>query len=207
VPSLAEAISLRSRRAKFDFFMEVVRPGPETTVLDVGVDDVARGEAHGFAAPNFFEDLYPWPEQVTAAALHAGERFRAAHPQVRYVQADGCDLPFEDGAFDVYFSNAVVEHVGDRAGQRRFVSEALRVARRVFLTTPNRRFPVEVHTKLPLVHWLPPALAGRAYDLAGKPWARELELLTSRTLAGLFPTGAPVRVASRGMTLIALSPP
>lgn len=28
--------------------------------------------------------------------------------------------------------------------------------RGVFLTTPNRWFPVEVHTALPLLHWLPP---------------------------------------------------
>ena len=50
--------------------------------------------------------------------------------------------------------------------------EAVRVGRRVFLTTPNRWFPVEVHTRLPLVHWLPSAAAARAYDLFGKPGRR-----------------------------------
>ena len=55
------------------------------------------------------------------------------------------------------FSNAVVEHLEDRERQRSFASEAARVGRRVFLATPNRRFPVEVHTRLPLVHWLPPS--------------------------------------------------
>jgi hypothetical protein len=25
----------------------------------------------------------------------------------------------------------------------------------IIITTPNRFFPVEVHTKLPLIHWLP----------------------------------------------------
>jgi SAM-dependent methyltransferase len=207
MPALAEAASARSRRAKFDLFMELMRPDASTRVLDVGVDDVGQGEASGFAAPNFFEDLYPWPEQVTAVALHAGERFRAAHPRVRFVQADGCDLPFEDGAFDVYFSNAVVEHVGGRDRQRRFVAEALRVARRVFLATPNRRFPLEVHTKLPLVHWLPAPLAGKAYELAGKPWARELDLLTPGALAGLFPPAAGVRIVRRAMTLVAVTGP
>jgi hypothetical protein len=56
-------------------------------------------------------------------------------------------------------SSAVLEHVGSSDNQLRFIRECCRVARRaVFLTTPNRWFPVEVHTVLPLVHWLPPRL-------------------------------------------------
>ena len=36
------------------------------------------------------------------------------------------------------------------------IAECSRVAKRmVFLTTPNRWFPIEVHTALPLIHWLP----------------------------------------------------
>jgi hypothetical protein len=38
------------------------------------------------------------------------------------------------------------------------VAECARVARKGFcLTTPNRWFPVEFHTQLPLLHWLPKA--------------------------------------------------
>ncbi len=78
------------------------------------------------------------------------------------MRADGRDLPFGDAEFDVGFSNAVVEHVaGGREGQRQFVHELCRVAQRVFVTTPNRRFPLEVHTLLPFVHWLPPGPRAR----------------------------------------------
>ena len=38
---LADAISLRSRRRKLALFLEVMRPTPATTVLDVGVDEVS----------------------------------------------------------------------------------------------------------------------------------------------------------------------
>ena len=56
---------------------------------------------------------------------------------------------------DLVHSSAVLEHVGSIANQTRMISEALRVARRGLLTTPNRWFPIEFHTQLPLVHWLP----------------------------------------------------
>jgi SAM-dependent methyltransferase len=203
---IADAISLRSRRRKLELFLAEMRPTEETTVLDVGVDEVSLGEAggeRGCSTHNFFEERYPWPARVTALGLHAGERFRERYPVIRYVQGDACDLPFEDGAFDLVHSNAVIEHVGDRTRQEAFVREALRVGRRVFLTTPNRWFPVELHTHLPFVHWLPDPLAHRAYDLTGRGFAKENHLLGPSDLRALFP--GPVRVVNLGMTLVALT--
>jgi SAM-dependent methyltransferase len=200
--SMAGRISLRSRRRKFALFMETMAPTAETTVLDLGADDSGFGEGGGCSTLNFFEELYPWPEQITAVGLNEGERFRASFPRVHYVRADALALPFVDGSFDVVFSNAVIEHVGDRERQRRFVDEALRVGRRAFVTTPNRWFPVEVHTRLPLVHWLPDPLSHRAYELARKPWAKEIELLGAGSLRDLFPPDT--RVVNLGMTLVAI---
>jgi len=199
---LADSISLRSRGRKLRLFLEELRPTADTTVLDVGADELGFGEGDGCATMNFFEELYPWPERITALGLHDGAGFRATYPHIPYVQGDACALPFEDGAFDIVFSNAVIEHVGGRDRQRQLVSEAIRVGRRVFITTPNRRFPVEVHTRLPLVHWLPDALSHRAYDLTGREIGAEVDLLTRRSFAQLFP--GRVRVVSLGLTLVAI---
>jgi SAM-dependent methyltransferase len=204
---LADAISLRSRRRKFALFMETMRPLAETTVLDIGVDDFGFGEIdvteHGSCGTlNFFEQAYPWPGRITALGQHEGKTFTERYPSVRYVQGNAVDLPFEDAAFDIVYSNAVIEHVGDADAQRRFLAEALRVAPRAFITTPNRWFPVEVHTRLPLVHWLPEPLAHRAYELARKPWAKENRLLGPGELEALFP--GDVRIVNLGMTLAAI---
>jgi hypothetical protein len=83
------------------------------------------------------------------------------------------------------------------------VAEAVRVSSRVFLTTPNRWFPVELHTRLPLVHWLPRPAADRAYDLVRMPWAKENRLLGPAALRRLFPV--PVRIVNLGMTLVAIT--
>ena len=187
---------MRSRTRKLELFLETFRPGPETTVVDVGVTDSGFG-AGGAASDNFFEAAYPWPERITAVGVTELDRFAAAFPQVRTVKADGRSLPFADGAFDLAFSNAVVEHVGDREAQRAFVQEVCRVARRVFVTTPNRWFPIEVHTLWPLVHWLPRTASRRFV-----PALQDIELLSAAELRELFPY--PVQVVRNGATLIAI---
>jgi SAM-dependent methyltransferase len=200
--SLVDAVSLRSRRRKLALFLDELRPTPETTVLDVGADELGFGEGDGCRTLNFFEELYPWPDRITALGLDEGAGFRARYPRIRFVQGDACALPFGDGEFDIVFSNAVIEHVGGRERQRRFVTEALRVGRSVFITTPNRRFPVEVHTRLPVVHWLPDPAAHAVYGALGKDFAKELHLLSRRELTSLFPGRA--RIVNLGLTLAAI---
>ena len=199
---LTDAISLRSRHRKFDLFLETMRPTAETTVLDVGVDDFGFGEFPGCTTLNFFEELYPWQERITALGQHEGRTFAERYPAARYVQGNALDLPFADASFDVVFSNAVIEHVGGPEAQQRFVDELLRVARRAFVTTPNRWFPIEVHTHAPLIHWLPERATHRAYDLLRKPWAKENHLLGPRELAELFPPQA--RIVNLALTLVAI---
>jgi len=203
---LADAISLRSRRRKLALFLELMQPTAETTVLDVGVDEVSHGESggeSGCTTHNFLEEHYPWGARITALGLHDGGRFRARYPKIRYVQGDACDLPFVDGEFDVVHSNAVIEHVGERERQAAFVREAVRVGKRVFLTTPNRWFPVELHTFLPFLHWLPQRWHQAALRRLGKRFWSEtanLNLLTADELRELFPDDAVVQI-SRNRTL------
>lgn len=202
--TLAERASLANRRRKLRLFMETVEPTAETTVVDVGVADAPFGaEAGQGHTYNFFEALYPWRERITAVSDVPLERFAESFPEIRRVVADGRELPFRDREFDVAFSNAVVEHVGSRDDQRRFVHELCRVASRVFVTTPNRLFPLEVHTLVPFVHWLPKRHADRVFSALGRNGWRGVELLTPRDLLALFPPGSGARIVDRGITLAA----
>jgi SAM-dependent methyltransferase len=196
----ASRVSLRSRERKLQLFRGLLGPDAQTTVVDVGVTDAPFGSG---STDNFFEALYPWPERITGVGHTELARFAAAFPRVRAVRADGRELPFADGEFDIGFSNAVVEHVaGGRAGQRQFVHELCRVSGRVFVTTPNRFFPLDPHTLVPFAHWLPRRARERV--LRARGFDDVLDPLGPKELAALFPYR--VRVINSGMTLIAVGP-
>ena len=151
--SLAVRLAGVQRRKMYELFLSR-GIAPSDTVLDIGATS-DRTYDHS----NYLELWYPRKAAITAIGVDPDAAFlEQAYPGLTFVHGDGRRLPFDDNAFDFVHSNAVIEHVGSRAQQRVFIVEALRVARKqVFITTPNRWFPVETHTVLPLVHWLPPS--------------------------------------------------
>ena len=149
--SLAVRIGAQVRKEMYGSFLSHLRPTKNDTVLDLGVtsDQV-------YSVSNYFEALYPFKDRLTATGIDDASFLETLYPGVRFVQADALDLPFADASFDLVHSSAVLEHVGSIANQERMIRECVRVARRaIFVTTPNRWFPIEFHTQLPIVHWLP----------------------------------------------------
>ena len=79
------------------------------------------------------------------------------YPQIRKVlKGDGRNIKLKNNSFDIVYSSATLEHVGSLKNQIKFVSECYRVSKRfIFITTPNRFYPIDFHTKIPFIHWLP----------------------------------------------------
>jgi Methyltransferase domain len=156
--SLAVRAAAHVRTRMYARFIRNTAIRPDDTLLDVGATTDQT-----YPASNYIEAWYPQKDKVTAVGLDDAAFLERLYPGITYVRADGRDLPFQSASFDIVHSSAVLEHVGSFSDQQRFVSELTRVARRtVFMTTPNRWFPVEFHTLLPLLHWLP------------KPWFRRI---------------------------------
>jgi SAM-dependent methyltransferase len=173
--------------------MHAFEPNTATTVLDVGVtSDTRQPES------NYFERLYPYPTQVTAVGTEDGSHLTGQYLGLRYQGVEpGNPLPFSTNQFDIVFSNAVLEHTGRRSSQAAFLKEMCRVGRHFFVTTPNRWFPIEHHTGLPFLHFLP-SNAYRAI-LARTPyryWADEahLNILSGDVLRRMLPAGVKGQV-------------
>jgi hypothetical protein len=149
--SLPVRIAAHQRRRMFDRFLRRMTPQTGDTILDVGATS-----DQSYDHSNYLLAWYAHKERLTAVGLDEASFLEQRYPGVTFRRADGRALPYPDASFDYVHSSAVLEHAGNRAQQAQFLREMWRVARKgVFATTPNRWFPVEFHTVLPLVHWLP----------------------------------------------------
>ena len=203
-------LSAQSREKKMQLFRSHFRASGR--ILDIGAQlDQGKGlllEAREAGARTVACNLDP---------RHL-ERIRDGMQGVGAIQADARKLPFPDKSFDLVFSNAVIEHVGSFDDQRRMADEIRRVGERWFVTTPNRWFPFEFHTRMPFYGWLPAGWMQRAARLCsynhvrrrykfggGAPYTR---LITRSELRRLFPESEviPVRVTLWPETFVVVGP-
>ena len=57
---------------------------------------------------------------------------------------------------DVVLSSATIEHVGSREKQKNMIKNISLLSKKFFIiTTPNKNYPIDFHTKLPLINMLP----------------------------------------------------
>jgi len=166
IVSLAYKVSAWNRSRKWNLFLKQFSLSKELRVLDVGFS-----ESEYSVTDNYIEKHYPYPENLTALGVDAPTRFTKRYPLVTAVQYDGKRFPFGDKEFDIGWSNAVIEHVGEHDDQLLFLKEIKRVCKRAFITTPNRYFPVETHTRTPFLHYLPKNLFDMYLCRVGQEWA------------------------------------
>jgi SAM-dependent methyltransferase len=184
---IADPLASRARARRHAIYTEVLAPAPGETIVDIGC-----GPAGGGLAGMEPEALITGVDQVNRPGYAEGPR--------RFVQADARALPFDDGAFDVAYSNSVIEHLepGDRP---RFAEEVRRVAGRYLVQTPNRWFPVEPHVLLPGFQFLPLGARKRLWGLGvSEDEFADIRLLDAAELRSLFPEARIFRERFAGMT-------
>jgi hypothetical protein len=195
-------LAMSIRRKVFRHFWRTMSPTPKMRVADFGVSGHRDHPAHFF-----FETLYPWKDRLTAigrAAENADWMPEQFHG-MQFVEADLRAIPLPDRYFDIGICNAVVEHGGSYEEQKALVREVCRVSKRVMFTTPNKSFPVEVHTFVPFAHWLPNdqfyAVLRRLghHELA---CIEQLNPLDGKTFLSLFPTDRDNQLQAVGLPFL-----
>jgi hypothetical protein len=139
------SLANRLRTKRFKQFEALVAPLPRPLrILDVG-GEVAFWENRGWATRS---DI-----QIFSLNLVAQER---KHDNIHPVVGDATNLSeFDNGSFDVAFSNSVIEHLFNWENQRRMAAEIQRVGKAFWVQTPNFWFPMEPHFHVPGWQWMP----------------------------------------------------
>ncbi|MBN1816826.1 MAG: methyltransferase domain-containing protein [Sedimentisphaerales bacterium] len=147
-----DRFSAISRKRKYDLFCRLMNPSEHDKILDIG------GETESSLCKTLqFIDLFPNQRQLSAINISESQikTIVEKYPEIDARVGDACELPWPDDFFDIVYSNAVIEHVGNYDRQKKMASEIMRVSRTWFVTTPNRWYPFEFHMRLPFVTWLP----------------------------------------------------
>jgi SAM-dependent methyltransferase len=191
---VAERFARRARERRAGLFRRLMDPQPGERIVDVGCGEL------GLAA-------HVSDNEITGVDLVDRPGYPGANRS--FVRADARELPFAAGEFEIAYSNSLIEHVGGPQDRERVAGELRRVGRRYFVQTPNRWFPVEPHSLLPLVHLLPRRLGRKLwrFGVSDDPFD-DTWLLAARDMRALFPEALIVRerVGPLTKSLIAAGP-
>jgi SAM-dependent methyltransferase len=198
-----DSLASRLRRKRFALFMHLLESLPRPIkILDVG------------GTQGFWELMGFTNEPDVEVVILNVSAMAMLYDNFASIVGDARDMrSFADNAFDVVFSNSVIEHVGTYADQYRMAEEVQRVGKRYFLQTPNRYFPIEPHFLFPLFQFLPLSLRiflMRRFDLGwfkkipdkqqATEHVRSIRLLTRRELLALFPGAMLYKEKFLGLT-------
>jgi hypothetical protein len=133
---------------------------------------------------------------------------------MRVDQGDACALGPEitGSSYDLVFSNSVLEHVGGHAQRARFASHVRALARRHWIQTPYRYFPIEPHWLFPGFQFLPMkarAEISQRWPLVHFPSesraanirrVMEVELISRTEMHAYFPDSKVISERTLGLT-------
>jgi len=88
---------------------------------------------------------------------------------------------------DIVISNATIEHVGSFENQIKMVNNIINLSKKKFIIiTPNRYHPIDFHTKIPFLHWLPKVIHRKILSLVGLSFYSREENLNLLSKADLI---------------------
>ena len=98
-------------------------------------------------------------------------------------------------------SNATIEHVGNEKQQLKMLKNIIKLTKKIFIViTPNRLHPIEFHTKIPFIHWLPKKIHRKILSVIGQKYLSEeknLNLLKKNCLVNMMKNFKNIEFKSR----------
>jgi hypothetical protein len=166
------------RKQRMQRFLRLMQPSAGQGILDIGGLPSLNG------IPGFWQE---YSDQFKITLLNLPGTFdRFSNHELapyRLIEADACMCNGLSGAFDIVFSNALIEHVGNCRRQRLLANFVRSAGNSFWVQTPSPFFPIEAHCDIPCWWFLP--ARQRKYKIA--QWKRRGERFLARQMASTRP--------------------
>ena len=200
---IIKALSKKARDRRASLFRAAFLLDENTKILDLGSETGSNIHA-------VLRGTRVKPENVYIADIDSAliEKGKVAFGFVPVLINESGRLPFPDGYFDIVYCSSVIEHVTVPKGkvwsmnsgkefrnesltrQKEFAGEIQRLGKQFFVQTPYRHFPLESHSWLPFVAWLPRRLLISVLKFTNLFWVKKTSpdwyLLNKKEMSRLF---------------------
>jgi hypothetical protein len=125
-----------------------------TKILDFGVSNSKNQDSNPFV--KYF--LSKRRKDIFGCGVDNVQSVRKIYKNLKYKKIKpNHKLPYKGNFFSLSISHAVFEHIGNK-NRKFYLSELIRVSEKVFISIPNRYFPIEHHSNIPMLGYLPSKL-------------------------------------------------
>jgi SAM-dependent methyltransferase len=203
IAKLVKYFSKHSREKRAAIFRSLFFLDKDTKILDLGSESSSNISAILKGTRIQSQNVYI--ADIEPEAIKKGSKQFGFTP---VIISESEALPFEDDFFDIVYCSSVIEHVtipkekvwsfysGHRfkteslKRQKEFAKEIKRIGKQYFVQTPYRHFPIESHTWLPFIAWLPRWLLIHILHTVNSFWIKKTSpdwyLLNKKEMLELF---------------------
>ena len=177
-------MTLDARNKFFEYFKNSTEYNHDKSILDIGTTP-SLDEEQNVILTNTINN-----KNITCISNQDCKILSQKYPHIKeFVIGNAIKMNFQNDTFDIVHTNATIEHVGSYQNQISLIRETLRVSKKhVFIQTPNRFYPIDFHTTLPLIHWLPKNIHRKILKILGLNFyasEKNLNLLSEKNLRNI----------------------
>ena len=161
--SFFEKILLKKRAEILSALKKYLYDRDIIDVLDVGTTEDDNNESSNYLIKNLgnYKEYKSISDQTIKSKFFSKTLKKSITEDLNKNEID-------DFKSDLVISNATIEHVGSLENQIKMCSNIINLSKKYFIiVTPNRFHPLEFHTKIPFIHWLPKKIHRKILKLIG----------------------------------------
>ena len=142
-------------------------------VLDIGTTNDTKNKSSNFIVKNLknIKNFYSISDQLITSSFFKKKLQKS-------ITENFSEYEIENLKSDLVISNATIEHVGNYDNQKAMINNMIKLSKKmIIISTPNRYHPLEFHTKIPFIHWLPKNIHRKILKSIGLPFFSKEENL------------------------------